>query len=208
MIKRVIFDLDNTLIMWKDEYLCALEKTIKKHNKNLNKNTINDLIESYENNHEYYDKTLLMDYINSNIDETITMEFIDDFLYNIGFCSDIDDDVIEILDYLKTKYELVVLTNWFTEPQTKRLEHVDIRKYFKEIYGAEKYSKPNKSSFFLACGNHKPEECVMIGDNYDIDIIGANNIGMNTIYYNYKNKQNNKLKLIEIDNIKMLKDIL
>lgn len=208
MIKRVVFDLDNTLIMWKDEYLCALEKTINKFNPNLDKIKINDIIDDYEKNHQYFDKTLLKNYINEQIEEKIDIDFIDDFIYNIGFCSEPNDKVIEVLKYLQNKYELVILTNWFTEPQTRRLENANIKKYFTEIYGAEKYMKPNKNSFLQACSTYKPEECVMIGDNYDIDIIGANNIGMNTIYYNYNNKQNNKLKLIEINDLTMLKDIL
>ena len=30
-IKRIIFDLDNTLVLWKDEYTSALKKAIKDH---------------------------------------------------------------------------------------------------------------------------------------------------------------------------------
>ena len=32
MIKKLIFDLDNTLIMWKDEYVDAIAKSISKFN--------------------------------------------------------------------------------------------------------------------------------------------------------------------------------
>ena len=34
MIKKLIFDLDNTLIMWKPEYVNALRKTLQKYNIN------------------------------------------------------------------------------------------------------------------------------------------------------------------------------
>ena len=208
MIKRIIFDLDNTLIMWKDEYLKAVQKTIQKYNLNLDSKYVNDVIDKYETAHDYYDKKMFLDYINGFIEEKINMEFIDDFLYNIGFCSEPNDKVIKVLEYLKQKYELIVLTNWFTEPQKNRLKNAKIDKYFKAIFGAEKYRKPLKESFLEACGNNKPEECVMIGDNYDIDIIGANNAGLNVIYYNYSKKQNNKLKLIEINDLEQLKNIL
>lgn len=208
MIKRIIFDLDNTLIMWKKEYIKALEKTIQKYNLNLDGEYINDVIEKYETTHDYYDKKVFLDYINGFLEEKINMEFIDVFLYNIGFCSEPNDKVIKVLEYLKTKYELVVLTNWFTEPQAERLKNAKMDKYFKAIYGAEKHRKPFKESFLEACENNKPEECVMIGDNYDIDIIGAHNAGLNVIYYNYSKKQNNKLKLIEITDLEQLKEIL
>ena len=32
MIKRIIFDLDNTLITWKDEYWNAVNKTFERFN--------------------------------------------------------------------------------------------------------------------------------------------------------------------------------
>ncbi|MBP3921046.1 MAG: HAD family hydrolase [Bacilli bacterium] len=207
MIKRIIFDLDNTLIMWQPEYINALKKTIEKYNNGLNPNYINDLIDNYELEHNYYDKKLLLEYINKNIIELIDMNFVDEFLYNIGFMSEPNQKVIETLEYLNKKYELVVLTNWFTKPQTERLKHAKIDKYFKEIIGAEKIRKPYKESFINACGNNKPDECLMIGDNYDIDVIGAHNAGLKVLYFN-NNLKENKLKFDEIKNIIELMDIL
>ena len=32
MVKKLIFDLDNTLIIWKSEYVSALEETMKEFN--------------------------------------------------------------------------------------------------------------------------------------------------------------------------------
>jgi len=208
MIKRLIFDLDNTLIMWKKEYIKALEKTIQKYNLNLDSNYVNDIINKYETTHDYYDKKIFLDYINEFLEEKINMEFIDELLRNISFCSEPNEEVIKVLEYLKQKYELVILTNFFQEPQAKRLKKAKMDKYFQAIYGAEKHRKPFKESFLEACENNKPEECVMIGDNYDIDIIGAHNAGLNVIYYNYSKKQNNKLKLIEITDLEQLKEIL
>lgn len=208
MIKRIIFDLDNTLIMWKPEYVKALVNTIKKYNINESEFDINDLIDNYEEYFDKYDKEVLLNYINKNIDSEIDMNFIDDFLYNIGFMSEENKNVIDTLEYLGKKYELVVLTNWFRNPQINRLKNAKIYKYFKEVYGGEDIIKPNKQAFYNACGNYKHEECLMIGDNYNIDILGAYNAGLNVIYYNPEFKENNKLKFDEISDFRELKNIL
>ena len=93
-------------------------------------------------------------------------------------------------DYLSKKYELVVLTNWFTKPQSERLKNADILNYFKEVIGGELFMKPSRTAFLNACGEYLPSECIMIGDDYNKDIIGASNTGLNVIYFNYKNKDN------------------
>ena len=47
--------------------------------------------------------------------------------------------------------------------------------------------KPFKEAFLQAIGDNKPEECIMIGDNFERDIKGALNAGLKAIYYNPKN---------------------
>ena len=64
MIKKIIFDLDNTLIIWKDEYLEALRKTLKKYNINEDANYVNDIIDSYEDYYDKYDKEKMLEIIN------------------------------------------------------------------------------------------------------------------------------------------------
>lgn len=206
MIKKLIFDLDNTLIMWKDEYVNALRDTLKKYNNNEDPNYVNDLIDSYEDYYDKYDKNNLLEHINNNIKDKVSMDFMNDFLEEIGFMSEPNEDVIDTLDYLSKKYELVVLTNWFTVPQTNRLKTAKIDKYFKEIYGGEDFIKPNKEAFIKAVGNFKLEECVMIGDNYNIDVMGAYNAGIRPIFMNPKHKENNNFE--EITKLSDLKDIL
>ena len=121
--------------------------------------------------------------------------------------SDISNSTTEVLEYLSKKYELVVLTNWFTIPQENRLKHVSINKYFKKIYGGELYIKPNSKAFLNACDLYKPNECLMIGDDYNKDIIGASKAHLQVIYFNYKNKEN-KNNYKEIKDLKELERIL
>ena len=207
MIKRIIFDLDNTLIMWKNEYLDALKKTTEEYNIKENYITINNLIDEYDNLYEKYDKNLLIDFVNQHIEEKIDIQFLNTFLNKFGNMSEEDKKVQKVLKYLSQKYELVVLTNWFQKPQAKRLEKANILKYFKEVIGGEEYMKPNKKAFLSACGPHLPSECLMIGDNYNKDILGASNAGLKVIYFNY-NKDQNIDKFPQIINFEDLERML
>ena len=207
MIKKLIFDLDNTLIMWKPEYVNALRKTLQKYNINEAADYVSSIIDNYEEYYDKYDKEKLLELINNNIKEKINMNIIEDFLETIGFMSEPNEKVIDTLEYLSKKYELVVLTNWFKEPQTNRLKTANIDKYFKEIYGGEEYIKPNKEAFLKAAGTTQLEQCIMIGDSYTIDIMGAYNAGIKPIYMNPKHK-GNKDNFQEIEKLSELKNIL
>ena len=207
MVKKLIFDLDNTLIIWKDEYVQALKDTLKKYNINEDTNYVNDLIDGYEEYYDKYDKENMLKHINNHVKEKLSMECMNDFLEAIGYMSEPNEDVIDTLEYLSKKYELVVLTNWFKVPQTNRLKTAKIDKYFKEIYGGEDYIKPLKEAFLQAAGNTPVEECVMIGDTYNLDIMGAHNAGMRPIFMNPKHKEN-KNNFEEITKLSDLKNIL
>lgn len=207
MIKRIIFDLDNTLIMWKDEYLSSIKETVDKYKIKEDYKYISSIIDEYDDKFDYYDKELLINYINSKLENKIDMNFFNTFLDKFGYMSEKDEKVKDVLEYLSKKYELVVLTNWFLKPQRERLKNIDILKYFKEVYGGETYMKPNKKAFINACGEYKPNECLMIGDDYKKDIEGASNAGLKVIYFNYKNKKN-KNNYQEIKDLSELKEIL
>ena len=48
----------------------------------------------------------------------------------------------------------------------------------------------------MQLGEHKPYECVMIGDNLDLDIKNAKTCGINTIWVNSKNETTNDINNI------------
>lgn len=115
---------------------------------------------------------------------------VDEILDIIGNCwiNPVSLELVDTLKYLSTKYELYVLTNWFTESQTKRLDNVGILKYFKEVVGADIVNpKPAIEAFNYIIKDTNLKDCIMIGDNIDTDIKGALNVGIKTILYDYKN---------------------
>lgn len=213
MVKRLVFDVDDTLLMWKKEYLIALKKALEYIDYNYDDflvENINKIIDSYEQYYNIYDKYNLLNLINLKLNLTLPDIFIDKFLDEIGDCAeDADKEVIETLQYLYNKYELVVLTNWFTEAQTRRLEKSGILNFFKNIYGGDKgILKPYAQSYSRATTGLKPSDCVMIGDNIVNDVQGALDFGMKAILCSFKNNEPTDFKYVTIQKFRELKNIL
>ena len=116
------------------------------------------------------------------------------------------NDATEILEKMKKDYKLVLITNGDSNQQRNKIKKTNIEKYFSEILisGEVGIIKPKKEIFELACKKigEAPENCVMIGDNYKLDIEGARNAGLGTVWVNRKNEE------IECKNqIKELKEL-
>ena len=98
----------------------------------------------------------------------------------------------EILDYLTNKkYELHLITNGFEKTQHSKLKYSGLDKYFKEVITSEGSSslKPNKEIFDFAFKKTgaNPAESIMLGDNIDVDIIGAMKAGIDQVFINHLN---------------------
>ena len=204
MIKRIIFDVDNTLIMWKKEYNETYKYALDELGINYTDQDIDNLdkiVDTYDKNFDYFNKKDMINYINNNSIINLPDNFIDIWMKYLCNCyCEEDKKVIKVLDYLSNKYELVVLSNWFSYSQIERLKNLKIDNYFKElIFTEEVKNKPNKEAFIKACGNYNPSECVMIGDNLEVDIKGAIKAGLNAILYDKNNKYDydNKIKDLE-----------
>lgn len=89
MIKRIIFDLDNTLIMWKDEYEKAADialNTINYPKTNDLYKKINEVESEYEEGKTKFDQKEVIDYLNEKLNLHLPYKFMDIWLENIGIC--------------------------------------------------------------------------------------------------------------------------
>lgn len=204
-IKRIIFDVDNTLIPWKEEYTEGLQQAINEFNLAYSKTAIDSLTTTYENTYPKYSIKQFIEHGKKELNIELSEDFIKTWLRNLHNMSEENKEISETLAYLSQKYELVILTNWFKECQEQRLAKARMREYFIEVYGGETCLKPSIESFKQAIGPHKLEECLMIGDDYEKDIIGAINAGLNAIYLTDKEPISN---IKTIKEIKELKEIL
>ena len=145
--------------------------------------------------------------VKSRIINKLSVDYID---YLCTF-NNLFDGTIEILDYLKPKYELHIITNGFKEAQQGKLNNANINHYFNTVTNSEMVGvkKPNPKIFnhalFLA--NADIKQSIMIGDNLEADVLGALDMGLDAICYNYHKEQlTSGIKFV--DNLLDLKDYL
>ena len=117
----------------------------------------------------------------------------DDYISYLSTFNHLFDGTIEILDYLNSKYSLHIITNGFKEVQHGKLNASRISTFFETVTNSEMVGvkKPNPIIFnhALKISNATVENSLMIGDNLEADILGAKNIGMDAICYNYHNDE-------------------
>ncbi len=118
----------------------------------------------------------------------------------------------EVLDYLKEKYNLYIITNGFNEVQFTKLKNSNLDAYFKKVFTSENAGaqKPNAKIFehALKTVNARKKESIMIGDDLDGDILGAKKFGLDQIYFNPDKKNHSENITHEIVALKELQKIL
>ena len=98
------------------------------------------------------------------------------------------EGTIELLDYLKNRfYKMAIITNGFSEVQRRKLETSGLKSYFTGVFISEevKSPKPEKAIFehALTSMNARKSQSIMIGDDWEVDVIGAYRIGMDAVYF-------------------------
>lgn len=149
--------------------------------------------------------------INTLLERDLIYKLSEDYITHLTTFNHLFENTIEILDYLKLKYHLHIITNGFKEVQHKKLSRSNIDHYFKTVTNSEMVGvkKPNPQIFNYAIDLAKTNvnQSVMIGDNYEADILGAQNIGMDTIFFNV-NSQSVDGNIKQIENLIHLKRYL
>jgi 2-haloacid dehalogenase len=111
------------------------------------------------------------------------------YLECLAECSELIEDAAEVVQALKGKYQMAILTNGLQVVQRGRLARSVIRHHIGEIIISEEigFSKPAKEFFEIAMarlGNPSPREVLMIGDGWNSDIVGAVQYGIDACWYN------------------------
>ncbi|MBQ0767910.1 MAG: YjjG family noncanonical pyrimidine nucleotidase [Bizionia sp.] len=202
-ITDVFFDLDHTLWDFDRNSSLTFEMIFKMNNITLD---LNDFISIYEPinlrywklyREEQVDKAALrygrlsetFNALNVTVDDIVINKLADDYITYLTSHNHIFEGTIELLEYLKPKYNLHIITNGFGEAQQHKLEKSKISHYFKTVTNSEMVGvkKPNPKIFHYALNLAKSnkETSIMIGDNYEADIMGALDIGLDAICFNY-----------------------
>ncbi len=184
-MKAIIFDLDNTLIDWRDDFVNVLKKILNEEGIR-DKETIdniNNTLDDHKNKFDKLTKDNMLNFINQNCHLNLNMNFLNKLIEEQKSLFYIDNDVNETIKYLSKKYDLYVMTDWFTETQEGRLKNMGILKYFKKVYGADiNYCKKCIKAFDVILKNYQSSECLFIGDNLEVDVKNPLKVGMNVIW--------------------------
>lgn len=116
----------------------------------------------------------------------------DRYLYLLGICNMPCPGAKELLERLKDRFLIGVLTNGFSEVQYNKLRSTGLDRYIQRMVISDEIGiqKPDTRLFRYAeqATGASPEEILMIGDNPVSDITGALNAGWQTVFFDRKGK--------------------
>lgn len=202
IITDVFFDLDHTLWDFEKNSALTFEKIFSENRIDID---LEDFLEVYvPQNLAFWKlfreeritkeelryqrlKTVFDDLGKPVSDETINW-LANEYIAYLSSFDHLFPGTVEILDYLKDKYKLHIITNGFEEIQEKKMKNSGIHSYFDKIINSEMagVKKPNPVIFELALksANTVPEKSLMIGDNIEADIMGAQAVGLHALHFN------------------------
>ncbi|MDH3699516.1 MAG: YjjG family noncanonical pyrimidine nucleotidase [Flavobacteriaceae bacterium] len=130
----------------------------------------------------------VFDSLNYDIEDELINTLSEEYITYLSSFNHLISNTTEVLEYLYPGYNLHIITNGFQEIQHKKLKNARIDHYFDIIVNSEMagVKKPNPGIFRLALEEAKvgPEKALMIGDNLEADILGAQAVGIRAIHYN------------------------
>jgi putative hydrolase of the HAD superfamily len=225
-IKHVFFDLDHTLWDFEKNSELTFDKIFKDNAIAVN---IDDFLAIYKPlnlkywklyRNEKVSKEELrysrlknsFDAVNYEISDQLIDKLAEEYIENLANFNHLFDGIFELLEYLKEKYTLHIITNGFEEIQSKKMINSKIYHYFDQIITSESVGvkKPNSKVFeyALEVANAKKENSVMIGDSLEADIRGALSAGLQAIYCNFDTVKLTDEDFISVNSLLEIKEYL
>ena len=207
---HLFFDLDNTLWDFRKNSKLAMQTTFNHFKLEMQQVDFNQFFEVYlTHNHNLWasyrkkevgKKELIRKRFEDTFSELKIVE-IDPNKMNTFYLNEMPNQktlypgVVETLEYLKTKrYKLFIITNGFKEVQHKKLESSGLKPFFNKVFTSEeiKTPKPGREIFEYAVKsvNARKINSLMIGDDWDVDILGASKFGIDAVYIGDKENSN------------------
>lgn len=130
----------------------------------------------------------VFDQLGYDIADEQIMHLAEEYIAHLSSFTHLFPNTIEILQYLRPKYNLHIITNGFQEIQDRKLSNTGIYDYFQIIMNSEivGVKKPNPLIFNKAIekAGTSSQKSIMIGDSLEADIFGAQGVGMHTLHFN------------------------
>lgn len=225
MIKKVFFDLDDTILDFKKAEAVAVSKTLAEQGIEPTSKTVERYSEINASMWRRLEKGELTRaevlvnrfaqlFVELGVDCSAA-ETKEKYEKNLSEGHFFINGAYELLENLSKKYDLYLVSNGTFVVQEGRLNSSGIKKFFKEIFISEKlgFVKPQKEFFnavFEKILGFKNEDAIIIGDSLSSDIKGGNNAGIKTCWFNPKHFENNTDAIVdyEIHSLQEIYDIL
>lgn len=116
-------------------------------------------------------------------------EMADAFVEGLGSNGELFPGVLDVLDALRTKTTMVLVTNGIAQVQRMRVERLNLERYFSPIAisGELDVAKPDPAIYEWVAeqlGGIDKETTLMIGDSTSSDMQGGENFGIANAWYN------------------------
>ena len=225
-IKHIFFDLDHTLWNFEKNSALTFKFLLDKYNITIDLHKFLKVYMpiNFSLWNLYRDDKITKEYLRHNrlkstfeklnikIDSGLIDKISNDYVKHLPDNNFLLPNAIPVLDYLFQKYTLHIITNGFTDVQNTKISNSNLNKYFSCIIDSETVGvkKPHSKIFNYAYNISKAaykNECLMIGDNYQADVMGALNNGFKAIHLNSNNESHHENSIIITDLIS-LKEIL
>jgi putative hydrolase of the HAD superfamily len=148
-------------------------------------------------------------------DSALSMSFAQRFFSLIKEKKKLMPYALEGLTYLKERdYSLHVLSNGFRSLQEEKISKSGVTSFFDTFIFSEdiQVHKPNVALFEYALkqAGATAQYSLMMGDNFQADIVGAKQAGWDQLYYNFNQKQLQEsfLPTYEVSSWKNIQDVL
>ncbi len=147
-----------------------------------------------------------------NINESLSKHMSNDYISISPTKTQMLPNAMEVLEYLQKKYKLHIITNGFTDVQHNKLKNCGIKGHFSSVFTSEEVgcNKPNSDffNFVIFKTGANRNNSIVIGDDIEVDIKGAAEVGIDTIWFNPNNGTDSFEANFEIQNLAELKGIL
>jgi putative hydrolase of the HAD superfamily len=145
-------------------------------------------------------------------DDLLARQMSDEFLALLPTRKALFPHTIELLGYLQNKgYQLHLITNGFEETQFNKIKYAGIDRFFGKMITSEGSNslKPHREIFEYAfyLTGADPATSIMIGDNIEVDIIGARNAGMDQVYVNHIDSKKSMESTFTVHSLKELENL-
>lgn len=205
-VTDIFFDLDHTLWDFERNSALTFEKILKSNNIDLD---LAGFLEVYvpanlafwklyreekitKEELRFQRLKSVFDELGFGISDDMIHILSEDYIRYLSSYNHLFPNTLEVLDYLRPRYKLHIITNGFQEIQDKKLRNAQIDGYFEQVINSEMagVKKPNPIIFELALKNANTiaEKSLMIGDSLEADILGAKAVGFHTLHFNGHNE--------------------